>query len=147
MRPVHWLAVTALVVFGVVAVLLWRGCSGGAGDHASGVDGVRLVSPELDVRLVEVRRSPRDGYVDWACIFECAERSGCRADVELEVVYRTPSGEAVLTMAGRFDVARGERMRIGRADRTSAEVVGVETVTVAVSAPFRPDAPPPTPVF
>lgn len=146
MRPIHWLAVTALLAFVVAAVLLWRGCSGGGGGAASDA-GVELVSPDVKLELVEVRATPREGYTDWACIFECSDRAGCRADVELEVRYRTAEGESVLTVAGRLDAARGERMRIGRAQRSALEVVDVESVSVRVAAELRPDGPPPTPML
>ncbi len=148
MRRSHWPAALALLTLIVLVVLLWRGCSGRPGGGEAAAGGVRLESPDLELKLLEVKATPRGGYIDWACIFECAERGGCRADVELEVSYRVATAaERRLTMAGRMDADRGERMRIGRAQRPAVEGIRVESVTVRVRAPYRPDAPPPTPIL
>jgi hypothetical protein len=149
MRRLHWLFVLGSVVLVVVVAVLWRACSGWgpAGDSAPGAEGIELVSPDIALRLLEVRHEPRDTYTDWACIFSCAERAGCGANVQVTIRYATPEGEGSLTMAGRLEGASGERMRVGRVQREMTDVRRVDSVTVEVTATRRPDAPPPTPMM
>jgi Flp pilus assembly protein CpaB len=46
---------------------------------------VAVVSPDLDVGLVEIRGTVHPDYTDWSCILECREAEGCRADVRLMI--------------------------------------------------------------
>ncbi len=139
-----------VVIVGVVAVagvlLLWRGC-GAPRDARDGADqetSIPLVSPDIAVELHSVRATVHPGYTDWACILECREVAGCRADVAVEVTYVSQGEERVLHMAGRLDAVQGQSMRIGRAHRPPSPVDRVEQVTVKVRATFIPGAPRPT---
>ena len=147
----QWLTVIAALAVVVAAVLLWRGCRAddvrpptAAGDFA--LDGINFTSPDLDLELVSVRATAHPGYMDWACIIECRERGGCRADVRVRLVYVAAGEERTLMMSGRLDAARGETIRIGRVQRPPTEADRVEAVMVEVAAPYTPGAPRPTPV-
>ena len=147
----QWLTVIAALAAVVAAVLLWRGCRPddvrpptAAGDFA--LDGINFTSPDLDLELVSVRGTAHPGYTDWACLVECRELSGCRADVRVRLVYVAEGEKRTLTMSGRLDSARGETMRIGRVQRPPVVVNRVVEVNVEVAAAFIPGAPRPTPV-
>ncbi len=142
-----------VVIVGVVAVagvfLLWRGCGAprNGADQQKSLDGdISLVSPDIAVELLSVRAAVNPGYTDWACILECREAAGCRADVAVKVIYVSQGEERVLSLAGRLDAERGQSMRIGRVERPSSPVDRVEQVIVKVRATFIPGAPRPTPM-
>ena len=145
-RP--WLAVSVAVAVLAACVLMWRGCvpADRFDRGASSVDGVELASPDLEVELLSARGTVHPGYTEWACVFECREQAGCHADVELEVTYLSAGAERVIRMAGRLDAARGETMRIGRAQRPPSPVDRVEKVHLRVAAIFVPGGPRPTPI-
>ena len=146
------LLVSAVLLLAVVtAVLLWRGCrhepppsAVPAADFVA--DSARLVSPDLALELVAVRGIVHPAYTDWACLLECRERRGCRADVKLEIRYRSGGEERSLSIAGRLEGQRGETMRIGRVQRPPVAVDRVEQVTVTAVVPVIQGAPRPTPM-
>lgn len=153
-KPVPWL-IAAAVVAVAAGLLLWRGCRHeppppSAVPAADFVDeSARLVSPDLELELVAVRGLVHPAYTDWACLLICRERRGCRADVKLEIRYRSGGEERTLAIAGRLEGERGETMRIGRAQRPPVAVDRVEQVTVTSVVPVTPavpGAPRPTPM-
>ena len=149
-RNLRLFAIPAVLVV-VVLIVLWRGCRWDGdrspatpGDFA--VDGITLTSPDLDLALLSVRTTASPGYTEWACLFECRERGGCRADVRMRILYRTGGRKNTLNLSGRLDAGRGETLRIGRVQRPPIEVERVDEVIVEVVAPYSPDAPRPTPI-
>ena len=144
-----WLAASAVLAVVVVA-LVWRGCrwddARSGTDDAFSADGIRLTSPDLDLGLLEVRATERQGFTDWACLVECRERGGCRADVRVRIEYRAGGERRSLSMSGRIDTANGETSRIGRVQRPPVEVDRIDEVIVEVAAPYTPGGPRPTPV-
>jgi hypothetical protein len=141
----------------VVAVLPWCGCRqeapppaeppAASGPPAGFVDeSTRLVSPDLELELVSVRGIVHPGYTDWACLLECRERGGCRADVKLEIRYRSGNEPRTLSIAGRLEGEQGQTMRIGRVQRPPVAVDRVELVTVAAVVAVVAGAPRPTPM-
>ena len=149
-----WLAAAVVLAAALLAaVLLWRGCRheppiGPPADFVA--DSVTLVSPDLELGLVSVRGIVHPGYTDWACLLECRERGGCRADVKLLVEYRSAGEKLSLTIGGRLEGKQGETMRLGRVQRPPVAVDRVERVTVASVVPVTPvvpGAPRPTPMM
>ena len=77
------LLAVAVVVAALLVVGLWlRRDRAGAPSPEPGperaqrgirADDVTVVSPELDVRLVEIRGTVHPDYTDWSCILECRE--------------------------------------------------------------------------
>lgn len=114
------------------------------GTHSA--SGVPVDSPELRINVATVRWTNHPDYIDWTCLVECRERDGCHAEVQLVVDYISSGSQQRLTLGGRLDVAYGETVRIGRAQRPSVTVDRVEQVTVQVLAAFHRDAPTPTPM-
>jgi hypothetical protein len=151
-RHFRWLAVAIGLLLVVAALaLLWRACS--SGDHGvtqtpTGFtsEKVRLISPDLDLDLLEVRGTVNPGYTDWACVFSCREDGGCRAETRVRILYLSAGEKRTLTLSGHFDAARDQKMRVGRMQRPPVMVDRVVEVTVEVAAPFVPGAPRPTPV-
>jgi hypothetical protein len=144
----RWLVVSAVLAVAVV-ILVWRGCrwDGARSDSDEhSVDGITLTSPDLDLQLLAMRTTDRPGFTDWSCLLECRERSGCRADVRVKVLYRTAGERRTLSMGGRIDVANGESARIGRVQRPPTEIDRIDEVVVEVAAPYTPGGPRPTPV-
>jgi len=143
-----WLAAAAAVIAVVAALLLWRGCrpepAGPPADFAS--DAVRLVSPDLELEMVSVRGVAHPAYTDWSCLLACRESRGCRADVKLEIRYRSGSEKRSLIIGGRLEGDTGQTMRIGRVQRPATSVDRIDQVTVSVVAAVKPGAPRPTPV-
>jgi hypothetical protein len=143
------------VAIGLVAIvalaLLWRACRSRDDsppppptDFAT--EKVRLVSPDLDLELLEVRGIVNPGYTDWACVFSCRERGGCRAETRVRILYLSAGEKRTLTLSGHFDAARDQKIRVGRMQRPPVAVDRVVEVTVEVEAPFVPGAPRPTTV-
>lgn len=135
----------------VALVVVWRSCrlrDASLERSPAGLtaDGVALVSPDLELELIEVRGKANPGYTDWACIFRCLEAEGCRADTRIRLQYVSEGEKQTLTLSGRLDAARGEKMRVGRIQRPPVAVDRIVNVTVEVTAPFKPGAPRPTPV-
>ena len=105
------------------------------------VEEVAVQSSELAVELVAMRGNVHPDYTDWSCILECREREGCRADVQVDVEYRS-SGEArKLTIGGRLFGEPGEIMRIGRVQRPPVSVDSIDKVTITVLQVFSADNP------
>ena len=145
-----WMAAAAAVVAIVVALLLWRGCrpappAAPPADFAS--DAVKLVSPDLELEMVSVRGIANPTYTDWACLLTCRESRGCRADVKLEVFYRSGGEAHTLIIGGRLEGDTGQTMRIGRVQRPATAVDRIDQVTVTVVAAVKPGAPRPTPII
>jgi len=145
-----WVLVLALVVI-VALVVVWRSCSSGGGGpdrplEGFTANGVALDSPDLDLELLEVRGKANPGYTDWACIFLCREKDGCRAETEVRILYTSEGAQQALVLNGHLDAARGEKMRVGRMQRPPVVVDRITKVSVEVKAPFKPGAPRPTPV-
>ena len=146
-RRIPWLVGGAVLVV-VLGLLAWRGCRQ---DYASTPadftsDGVKLVSPDLDLALVSVAGVASDHLTDWSCRFECREKKGCRADVTAIVHYRSQGRKQTLKLVGRFDGGAGDVMWLGRAQRPPEIVDRVDRVVLEVVAPFDPAAPLPTPM-
>jgi len=148
----RWFAVPVVVVAVVVSVLLWRGCrpdqvrpDATPGEFAG--DRITLTSPDLDLALLTVRGTAREGYTEWACLVECREWNGCRADVRVRILYVAAGEKRSLTMSGRLDAARGEISRIGRVQRPPVPVDRVDEVIVEVAAALTPQSARPTPVL
>jgi hypothetical protein len=149
-KPLPWLIAAAAAAV-VAGLLLWRGCRhevppSGLPPADFVAESVRLVSPDLELELVAVRGLVHPAYTDWACLLECRERRGCRADVKLEIRYRSGGEERSLGIAGRLEGERGETMRIGRVQRPPVAVDRVEQVTVTAVVPVIQGAPRPTPM-
>ena len=108
------------------------------------VDEVALASPDLEVVLVGMRGTVHPTYTDWACLLECRERAGCRADIQLTVEYRSLGEPKKLLLGGRLDGDGGEVMRIGRVQRPPVEVDSIDRVSLTVLEVHRADAPRPT---
>lgn len=141
----------------VAAVLPWCGCRQeapppAAPPAASGppagfvAESTRLVSPDLELELVSVRGIVHPGYTDWACLLECREPGGCRADVKLEIRYRSGDEPRTLKIAGRLEGEQGRTMRIGRVQRPPVVVDSIDLVTVAAAVPVVAGASRPTPM-
>jgi len=135
----------------VAPALLWRACrSGGSGPPPTPMgfttENVRLNSPDLDLELLEVRGTVNPGYTDWACVFSCREKDGCRAETRVRILYISAGEKRTLTLSGHFDAARDQKIRVGRMQRPPVAVDRVVEVNVEVEAPFVPGAPRPTPV-
>jgi hypothetical protein len=145
-----WLAAAAAVIAIVVALLLWRGCrpappAGPPADFAS--ETANLVSPDLDLEMVSVKGVAHPAYTDWACLLACRESRGCRADVKLEILYRSGGEKRSLIIGGRLEGDTGQTMRIGRVQRPATAVDRIDQVTVTVVAAVKPGAPRPTPII
>lgn len=146
-----WLVV-AIVLFAVAAIALyWRGCRSAPPEPAAEardflVEGVTVVSPDLAVGPALIRGTVHPGYTDWACLFECREADGCRAEVQMVISYRSLGEERSLILGGTLAAASDETMRIGRVQRPPAVVDAVGGATLEIVAMHDPDAPPPTPI-
>ena len=145
-----WTVALSLIVI-VALVVLWRSCRSTdvAPDRPPEgftADRVGLDSPDLDLELIEVRGKANPGYTDWACIFLCREAGGCRADTRVQILYVSGGTKQTLVLNGHLDAAHGEKMRVGRMQRPPVVVDRVMSVTVEVTAPFKPGAARPTPV-
>ena len=105
---------------------------------------VALASPDLEVVLVGMRGTVHPDYTDWACLLECRERDGCRADVQLTVEYRSLGEPKKLILGGRLDGEGGEIMRIGRVQRPPVDVDLIDRVSLTVLEVRHPGAPRPT---
>ncbi len=147
----RWIAVAVLVALVAVAAAWWFGrrpapIAGTAPDGTYTVSDVPVQSSELRLGVDTVRWTHHPGYTDWACMLECRESDGCRAEVQLVVTYISRGEERRLTVGGKIDAAYGEIVRIGRAERPSVVVDRLEGVTVEVIAAYRQGAPTPTPM-
>ncbi len=147
----RWIAVAVVAVLAAVAVAWWFGrrpapvvVPGPEGTHT--VSDVPVQSSELRIGVDTVRWTHHPGYTDWACMLECRENDGCRAEVQLVVNYISRGEERRLTVGGRIDAEFGEIVRIGRAERPPVAVDRLEGVTVEVIAAYRQGAPTPTPM-
>jgi hypothetical protein len=148
------LVVVAVVVAALLVVGLWfRRDRAGAPSPDQGperahqgisVDDVALVSPDLDVGLVEIRGTVHADYTDWSCILECRESEGCRADVRLMIEYRSNGASKKVLLGGRLDANPGETMRIGRVQRPPDAVESIDRATLSVLEVYRSNSPRPT---
>jgi hypothetical protein len=105
---------------------------------------VAVVSPDLDVGLVEIRGTVHPDYTDWSCILECREAEGCRADVRLMIEYRSNGASKKVLLGSRLDANRGETMRIGRVQRPPDAVESIDRATLSVLEAYRSNSPRPT---
>ena len=148
------LLAVAVVVVAVLAtgVWLWRDrgappspgpIPGRAPEKGIRADDATLVSPDLAVKLVEIRGTPRQGYTDWSCILECRETEGCRALVRVHIEYRSEGVTKTLVVDGRVDADTGEVIRIGRVERSTFAVDSIERATLSVIEEYRSDQPRP----
>jgi len=147
----RWILLAAAVVAVVVAVVFWRGrrldpLPDPGSDGTFTVSDVPVESPELSIDVGTVRWTHHPDYTDWACLIQCRESDGCRAEIQLVVDYISRGSSERLTLGGRLDAVYGETVRIGRAQRPSVVVDRVERVTVEVLEAFRRGAPTPTPM-
>lgn len=141
--------VAALVVAAAVVLWLSRRSASGVDPRPEGTHAVSDVltqSPELEIEVETVRWTHHPGYTDWACLLECRESDGCRAEVQLVVAYISRGEERRLTIGGRIDAAFGEIVRVGRAERPPVAVDRLDQVTVDVIAAYQQGAPTPTPM-
>jgi len=118
---VRWMAVVAVVVVTIlVAVFLWRGFRPAPAPPeipSFTQDNVTVTSPDLAVSEALVRGTVHPGYTGWVCLLECLEPEGCRTD-----------------------------LRIGRVQRSPVEVEGIDKVTIEVRKSYREGGPEPTPI-
>ena len=146
----RWMAlVAAVVVTIVIAVFLWRGFQSAPVPPeipSFTQEEVAAISPDLAVSEVLVRGTVHPGYTDWACLLECLEPEGCRADLRVVIDYRSHGEAQRLMIDGRVDADVGETMRIGRVQRPPVEVDGIDKVTIEVRKSYREGAPEPTPI-
>jgi len=146
-----WL-VAATVLIAVAAILLyWRGCRPAPPEPTDivrdfFVEGVTVGSPDLAVGPAMVRGTVHPGYTDWACLFECREPDGCRAEVQMVITYLSQGEAERLILGGTLQAAPGETMRIARVQRPPTAVDEVESVALEVIATLDPNAPAPTPI-
>jgi len=108
------------------------------------VEKVELASPDLEVLLVGMRGTVNPDYTDWACLLECREREGCRADIQLTVEYQSGGVPQQFMIGGRLDGDPGEIMRVGRVQRPPVEVDSIDRVSMTVLEVHRTNAPRPT---
>ena len=146
----RWIVVVAVAIL-IGIVLLWRGCRPEPGvvtteAQSFSAEGVPVISPHLDVGKAVVRGTVHPGYTDWACILECREAEGCRAELRVSIEYLSRGEPVRLQLAGPVDVAAGGSIRVGRAQRPPVVVDRVERVTIEVLTGYRPGAPTPTPM-
>jgi hypothetical protein len=146
------LAAVAVVALFVVGLWLWRGRAGpppleipeeGA-PQGIRANNVAVASPDLDVKLVEIRGTAHPEYTDWSCILECREADGCRADIQLVIEYRSDGATKKVLMGSRLDAATGETMRIGRVQRPPIAVDSIDRATLSVLEAYRSNSPKPT---
>ena len=150
----RWLLLAVIVVGLVVAgVVVWRGHEreeefrpAPISKEAFTADDVPVTSPDINVGVGVVRWKHHPGYTDWACLIECRESDGCRAEIQLVVDYVSSGESKRLTLGGRLDSTYGETVRIGRAQRPAVVVDRVDQVTVDVLAAYHPGVPKPTPM-
>lgn len=142
----------AVIVAGLLAtVLLWRGCRSEPevapemfGDFAA--ESVVFDSPELDVALLSVRGTDQTDYTDWAFVFECRERGGCRAELQLLVAFMSEGEERLFGIKGVVDADHGETMRIARIQRPAVAIDRIDRVTLEVVAEAHTPDSSPTPM-
>ena len=67
--------------------------------------------------------------------------TGCRADVQVKVEYRSLGESRQLIIGGRLDGDGGEIMRIGRVQRPPVDVDGIDRVTINVLRVYAADEP------
>ena len=153
-RRDRWLVVAMMVAAVIAAVFLsWRGCRPAPADaplvrRSFAVDGVPVDSPNLEVGPVVVRVTSYRGYTDWACLLECLEPEGCRAEVRLVVDYIAGGAEGRVVIVGSIDAEPGETMRIGRVQRPPvAEFDRVDRLALEVLRITGSDAPTPLVIF
>ena len=108
------------------------------------VDDVTVVSPDLEVGLVEIRGTVHPEYTDWSCVLECREAEGCRADVRLMIEYRSNGASKKILLGSRLDADPGETMRIGRVQRPPDVVESIDRATLSVLEMYRSNSPRPT---
>lgn len=146
-----WLVVAIIVLAVVAIVLYWRGCRTAPPEPTDVardflVDGVSVDSPDLAVGPAMVRGTVHPGYTDWACLFECREPDGCRAEVQMVITYMSKGKAERLIFGGTLQAAAGETMRIARVQRPPTPVDEVESIALEVIATLDPNAPAPTPI-
>jgi len=108
------------------------------------VDSVPVDSPDLEVGPAVVQATSFRGYTDWACLLECLEPEGCRAEVRLVLDWVGEEGGGRMIVTGAVDAEPGETMRIGRVQRPPvAGFDRVERLALEVTRLVRADAPTP----
>jgi hypothetical protein len=108
------------------------------------VDSVPVDSPDLEVGPAVVRATSYRGYTDWACLLECLEPEGCRAEVRLVLDWVGEGAGGRMIVTGAVDAEPGETMRIGRVQRPPvAGFDRVDRLALEVTRLIRADAPTP----
>jgi hypothetical protein len=145
----RWLALAAVGVAVVVALLVWwvgrDGRGAGRDSQTFDVGSVPVSSPELAVSDALVRGSVYPEYTDWSCVLQCLEPEGCHAEVLATITYVSGEDQLEVKLGGRLDAAKGENMRLGRAQRPPASVDQIERVELEVAGTFRSGDARPTP--
>ena len=145
----RWLVVAALVAAIAVAFFAWRGCrpappEAQVAPQSFTIENLTVHSPDLEVGMATVRATSYRGYTDWACLLECREPEGCKAEVRLVVDYVAGGAAGRVIIAGPLDAESGETMRIGRAQRPPVAAFDrVDSLGLEVVRFIRADAPTP----
>ena len=145
----RWMALVAVIAVIILAIaLLWRGLRPASAPPeipSFTEDEVPVLSPDLALSEALVRGTVHPGYTDWACLLECLEPEGCRADLRVVVDFRSGGEARRMMIDGRVDAGMGETMRIGRTQRPPVEIDGIDKIAVEVLRSLREGAPQPTP--
>ena len=148
-RRTRWLVVAIVAAVIAAAFLTWRGCRPAPADapvvrRSFAVDSVPVDSPDLEVGPAVVRATSYRGYTEWACLLECLEPEGCRAEVRLVLDWVGDGGGGRMIVTGAVDAEPGETMRIGRVQRPPiAGFDRVDRLALEVTRLIRADAPTP----
>jgi hypothetical protein len=109
------------------------------------VDSVKTESSDLDVKVAQVRGTLREGYMEWACLLQCADEDGCRAAVRATVHFESSGEPKEIVINGQLDAPQGGRTQLGRVQRPPVRVDDVDRVVIDVVGRRAPGDPPPTP--
>jgi len=145
----RWLVVAIVAAAIAAAFVTWRGCRPAPADEpvvrrSFAVDSVPVDSPDLEVGPAVVRATSYRGYTDWACLLECLEPEGCRAEVRLVLDWVGEGAGGRMVVAGSVDAEQGETMRIGRVQRPPiAGFDRVDRLALEVTRLLRDDSPTP----
>jgi hypothetical protein len=143
-----WPLAGLIAVFAVVSVITGAGCGrdpSGADAEDFLVDSVRTDSADLNVTVQQVRGTVREGYLEWACLLQCQEANGCRADLRVTVHFESHGDPHQIVFTGRMDVDSGARAQLGRVQRPPMRVDAIDRVVIDLLSRRSPGDPPPTP--
>jgi hypothetical protein len=137
--------ITAIAVLVAVSTAGCRRDRSGADAEDFLVESVRTESADLDVTVQQVRGTVREGYLEWACLLQCQEADGCRAELRVTVHFESHGETRQIVFTGRIDADSGGRAQLGRVQRPPTRVDAIDRVTIDVLSRRQPGDPPPTP--